>query len=1049
MKIIHIADIHWRGMSRHDEYRESFERFFKQAQDLNPDVIYVGGDIVHSKTQGISPELIDVLSWWFTSLAEVAPTHIILGNHDGLILNQDRQDAISPIISALDNPRLHLYKKSGTYPTGIPGYNWCVFSCFDEEGWKSVKPVQGDINIALFHGAVWGSKTDSDWSIEGEILTEFFDDYDFTLLGDIHTCQFLDDKKTMAYPGSTIQQNYGEAVGKGFLFWEIENKQSFTSTFYEIKHSRPFITVDWKDSAKETLFQVEDIPPGARYRIRSDSSIPQADIVHLHSVLKHEKKSHEVVFKIDESIDSSTINLGKDSIFKENLRDLNTHIGLMRKFYKDSDISKKDWGQLEDLIKKYFSHISRFNESPRNIKWSIKNLKFDNTFAYGKNNQIDFSTMSGISGIFGPNRCGKSSIVGTLMYGLFNTTDRGPIKNLHIINTRKGHCKTEIDLNINGKNYRAERQSVKHESRQGKVNAITHLNFYEIDGNGNVIRDLTEEQRRETEKVLRKKVGTAEDFLMTSLSSQGGMNSFIKERATQRKLILTNFLDLNIFDQMMTVAKEEISDIRSQMKSVPDRDWDVAVYDIRRRIKNLQAKLRRFDTLINTKRLAANKIQLEIASFENSDVITSSDLTRQGSLIDSLSKNIKHQRLEIKNRKDQELEQIEKLQKILNIKNQFPIDQLKERLESQHQIEKSLIKIRSEHEREITILVNQETSIKKLKEVPCGDLFPACKFIKDSHENRKRVSAQKIKAEEMLDQVEASQSALSVLKSENLQEKLEKYNHLLQEESEINLKNIQLRSQTREAESTLLGIITQLQSAKKMLEEMKKNYQGDDRDESLNLIKEKLFDYHNEINSLDAQRISLAQNIGKLKSDRKTIKEERKKYQFLKDQWTSHNLFLQAVSKKGIPLQIIMSYLPAINSEIAKILQNTVGFTVELEADVNSNAMDIYINYGDSRRVIELASGMEKMISSLAIRVALINISSLPKTDLLIIDEGFGSLDEMNIESCNRLLDSLKQWFKNILIISHVDAVKDVVDNVIDITKKGKDSRVYVGKQKK
>ena len=66
----------------------------------------------------------------------------------------------------------------------------------------------------------------------------------------------------------------------------------------------------------------------------------------------------------------------------------------------------------------------------------------------------------------------------------------------------------------------------------------------------------------------------------------------------------------------------------------------------------------------------------------------------------------------------------------------------------------------------------------------------------------------------------------------------------------------------------------------------------------------------------------------------------------------------------------------SINAEIAKILQNTVGFTVELEADANSNAMDIYINYGDSRRVIECASGMEKMMASLAIRVALINISS-------------------------------------------------------------------------
>ena len=150
------------------------------------------------------------------------------------------------------------------------------------------------------------------------------------------------------------------------------------------------------------------------------------------------------------------------------------------------------------------------------------------------------------------------------------------------------------------------------------------------------------------------------------------------------------------------------------------------------------------------------------------------------------------------------------------------------------------------------------------------------------------------------------------------------------------------------------------------------------------------------------------------------------------------------MSKKGIPLQIIMSQLPSINSEIAKILQGVVGFTVELEADKNSNQMDIYINYGDSKRVIELASGMEKMMASLAIRVALINVSSLPKTDLLIIDEGFGALDEMNVEACNRLLESLKKWFHHILVISHVDAVKDVVDNVIDITRKSKDSYVFV-----
>ena len=155
-----------------------------------------------------------------------------------------------------------------------------------------------------------------------------------------------------------------------------------------------------------------------------------------------------------------------------------------------------------------------------------------------------------------------------------------------------------------------------------------------------------------------------------------------------------------------------------------------------------------------------------------------------------------------------------------------------------------------------------------------------------------------------------------------------------------------------------------------------------------------------------------------------------------------YDLFLQAVSKKGIPTRIMMSKLPIINTEISNILQGVVDFTIVLETDPATSSMEIYIDYGDSKRVIELASGMEKMISSLAIRAALINTSSLTKTNMMIIDEGFGSLDDTNIEACTRLLESLKKWFRNIIVISHVDAIKDCVDNSVDITRKGKDSHV-------
>jgi exonuclease SbcC len=183
--------------------------------------------------------------------------------------------------------------------------------------------------------------------------------------------------------------------------------------------------------------------------------------------------------------------------------------------------------------------------------------------------------------------------------------------------------------------------------------------------------------------------------------------------------------------------------------------------------------------------------------------------------------------------------------------------------------------------------------------------------------------------------------------------------------------------------------------------------------------------------------------LANLKAELNVSIKQKEVYERINKKIRIFDLFLHATSKRGVPVQIIDSLLPQINREISKILKGVVGFTVELDADLDSNAMDIYINYGDSKRIIELGSGMEKMMASLAIRVALINISSLPKTSMLMIDEGFGTLDENNLESCGNLLRSLKKWFKNIIIISHIDAIKDIVDNTIEIRKAGVDSYVW------
>ena len=108
LRFAHSADIHIRSLSRHDEYREVFESFTKDCKDQKVDHIFIGGDIFHTKVTGISPEYIDLLTWWLNDMARVAPVHLILGNHDGNLVNSSRQDAVSPIVEAMNNPRVHL-----------------------------------------------------------------------------------------------------------------------------------------------------------------------------------------------------------------------------------------------------------------------------------------------------------------------------------------------------------------------------------------------------------------------------------------------------------------------------------------------------------------------------------------------------------------------------------------------------------------------------------------------------------------------------------------------------------------------------------------------------------------------------------------------------------------------------------------------------------------------------------------------------------------------------------------------------------------------------
>ena len=167
-----------------------------------------------------------------------------------------------------------------------------------------------------------------------------------------------------------------------------------------------------------------------------------------------------------------------------------------------------------------------------------------------------------------------------------------------------------------------------------------------------------------------------------------------------------------------------------------------------------------------------------------------------------------------------------------------------------------------------------------------------------------------------------------------------------------------------------------------------------------------------------------------------TVNASIEKLELMERKYEGYEYYLQCVKRDGIPYELISDVLPKLEVEINNILQPLVEFQVLLNTDGKN--INSYIAYGDEEYwPLELTSGMEKFISSVAIRTALISVSNLPRPNFIAIDEGFGSLDSDNFNSLYLLFDYLKSQFDFIVTISHIDKTRDMVDQIIDITKVG------------
>ena len=1030
-KIYHIADVHIRNVKRHKEYRQVFKRLYSYIKKTKSadDVIYVAGDIVHAKTD-MSPELVDLTSEFFANLADLLPTIVILGNHDCNLNNNYRLDALTPIVKAIKHKNLHYLKDNGVY--NIQGVHFNVMAV-DEKPVKYIhaKDFEGDFKIALHHGSVHNASTDAGFTLSNtHVTTDIFTGHDLVLLGDIHKPQYLNADKTIAYAGSLIQQNHGETLGHGIMVWDLKTKKS---TFVEIPNDYGYYTYE-VDNGK-ILNQNPKVPKKPRLRLKvkdTDSGTLKQIIADIRSKYQVQDISIQKINALNTTDAQNKINFG-------NVRDVEWQNGVITDYLSD------EYG-LDDKLLDTIRHINRTvhsklpaNTLTRNITWTPKRFEFSNMFSYGEDNDVDFTNMLGSYGLFAPNASGKSTLLDAIAFCCFDRCSRTK-KAAHVLNNKKSrfYCKFEFEL---GKySYFIERIGKKNNRGHVKVD----VNFWRVDQSGNE-ESLNGDQRDTTNKSIRQYLGSYEDFVLTALSLQNNNTGFIDKTQRERKDLLSQFLDIDIFEQQYLVGHEEIRETAALIREYKRKDFSSDLANSNDIITQYTGSY---------EQMKLDKVEHEEMKTNLNDIIftLTKELKKVDDTLDSPEdidkeiQSIEEDLEDIVMSRDTQKEIIREQKKLIKETNQKinKIDEqsLKDALVELKDYQDTVVKLNNDLKLKQLKIQHAQKMVSKLDKHEWDEDCSYCMANPWLQETKQVADLlPKLIDEEQAIEFDIKHFEDGIAKIEHEDKPKEKLQVLAQLKDNLNDSERSLNNLERELEQFKWQIHKGREDLKSKKSELKKSLKQKDNIEynktkngEINEIRDEITTVNSELGQLDSKLLTLS---GKLKMAEKSRQDAQDGIDRLKDleqQYRGYEYYQKAVQRDGVPYHLITKALPQIESEINNILNQIVEFTIVLHTDgKNINAHIVYDD--DNYWPLELTSGMEKFISSLAIRTSLINVSNLPRPNFLAIDEGFGVLDSDNLNSMYMLFDYLKSQFGFILCISHIDAMRDIVDKLIEIKK--------------
>lgn len=713
--------------------------------------------------------------------------------------------------------------------------------------------------------------------------------------------------------------------------------------------------------------------------------------------------------------------------------------------------------------------------------------------------KIPIVNLSGILGVFGSNFCGKSNTLKAIVWGLFQkiigNSHPSYITNIY---TGKSHGYVKITLDIDGVKYRITRE-VKKGSKSNSYPTKFEVwrSITDEDGNtelgwSQTLSDNDTAENNEVKNMITDAIGTYDDFMKVSLYSRDERDGYMDLEQQEKNDLIARYLSLYPYRQRYEYAKKPFNEIKAKQKAMGESiEIEAEIVDLKNQIEESEKKQKSIDeeiALNENKKEAHEKNILELTKklhkieplkFSSKEEIEEKIKAGEEAIesskkeFDEISEWLsKNHRIEIPIDINRGEDAINKdLQEARDV---FASE--KEKFQSltswlEENKEKPIEEINVQQKRlEIDELNKKLANFKNEKQVAQGKVCPTCKreIEAPNPEKEKEIDTlientigllgginKKIAEFEQTknwnQKVKENTTALESLKNSLVSRKkvidsLKSEFDLLSKHKDSILKNEEIAKKevkSKELQDYLSKCDAALETLRKDLvafDDIKfKEQENKQINEQIDEVTEIIKSYKLTIFNLNKNKTDVVSEgrliSEKLKTKEQTLVEIKESDKLYK----KYSIFLQAVDRNGIPAMVIRKKLPMINSKVNNVLQSIVDFRVYFEVDTKGNISEYFYNSESKFDGLPLtsASSSQKFIINLAIKDALNYVSrkTIIQPSVIMVDEGFDSLDEELRVSIVSTMQYLASKYKNVIVVTHLNEIKEAADHIIEATK--------------